>query len=340
MQGFLKQMTRQKRLLPTAGAALVLLAVWLVGAALAAGADGTAHGAWRLRIRDAAVVHGPRVLLGDIAVPAGALGQEQWASMAGMELWQSPPASDKPMVMTRDKLEAALRHYLGEKAALCVLPGRLLLQRGGVALDAAALQRLVVNTLTPLLTGVEGEVKLREFHVPDILFLQDATNTLTVEAVTTPGPGRLSLRLVEAGIDGGTRRSTTASVFVDVWRAMPAAAKPLNRGDVLQPDNVTYVRQNMAFLRGEAWDGRGGPWRMVRPVGTGQVVTMDAIEPQPVVSKGDAVTLMFEGRHVRLQVAAEALDDGGTGQAILVRNLQSKREVYARVRDAGTVVVQ
>lgn len=78
---------------------------------------------------------------------------------------------------------------------------------------------------------------------------------------------------------------------------------------------------------------------MTSPVGEGQVIYAHAVEPIPVIQKGQVITLTYEGRTLKLTVPAESLEDGGIGQVIQVRNMQSKKVVAARVLTADTVVV-
>lgn len=67
---------------------------------------------------------------------------------------------------------------------------------------------------------------------------------------------------------------------------------------------------------------------------------LTSIEPAPVISKGDKVTLVFRSKHLKLTVPVESLEDGGIGQNITVRNLQSKRKIVATVINAQTVQVK
>ena len=103
---------------------------------------------------------------------------------------------------------------------------------------------------------------------------------------------------------------------------------------------ITFVRKNMAYLSGEVWDGRGGPWQVRRPIGLDQVIYAANLEPLPLVRRGETVRLVYEGKNIRLETLAEAMEDGGAGQAIAVKNLESERQVTATVRDSGTVYVR
>lgn len=78
----------------------------------------------------------------------------------------------------------------------------------------------------------------------------------------------------------------------------------------------------------------------VRPMGAGEVIYLSNLEDVPLISRGDTVSLVYEGSFVRLTATAEALADGRAGETIPVRNMQSRREIAAQVVDGGTVVVR
>jgi flagella basal body P-ring formation protein FlgA len=101
---------------------------------------------------------------------------------------------------------------------------------------------------------------------------------------------------------------------------------------------VPFVRMNLALLRGEVWDGRGVPWRLLRPIGLEQAIYRADLGHIPTVRKGSSVTLLYEGKNLRMSVPGEALADGVPGESIPVRNSQSRKQLYGIVRDASTVL--
>ncbi len=329
----------QRVLRATAIVAAVVLTLGAATFAYAAAKPGDTP--WRIAVREAAVVGGDTVTLGEIARPLGPAPEDLWQKLAATKLWPAPEADGRPMAVNRDKLEQALDHYLGDKAQLCLLPNRLVLRRGGTLLSQDALAALVVKTLTPKAKALGGEIAFRDYNLPDNHFLEDATNELDVVPDKDPlEPGRVSFKFVETDLRGETVRQVSASVFLDCFRDVMVAASAIDRDEPLKPEKVTMRRMNAAYLKGEPWDGKGGPWRVTRPVGELQPLYKDELEALPLVRRGEAVELVYEGKFVRLKVLAEALDDAGPGESIRVRNMQSQREVYAKVRDAHTVVVR
>ncbi len=315
------------------------LAVVMAGIVQLAAATDTPP--WRIAIRPAAIVANDTVLLGEIADPAGEIDPSLWQELSAQPLWPAPERQFKPMQITKSRLHAALLAALGdEMAALCSLPSALALQRGGAVLMQDQIAKLAVNALTTQAASLGGEAEFRDFKLPAYIFLSDPANRVDVElAQAGLKPGRVALRFTEMTLDNRPGRKYTGGVLLDIWATVPAAARPLNNGDELTPERITFIRKNLAYLRGDIWDGRGGPWRIRRPIGQSEPIYAENIEGIPMVRRGDKVRLTYVGKNVRLEVPAEALADGGFNASIPVRNLQTKVQVFARVQDAQTVQV-
>lgn len=315
----------------------VCMALVLCGAAAVQAVTGDTG--WRIRLRDAAVVAGPTVLLGEVADPVGEMPAAVWRDLAARPLWPAPVDAGRPMIVNKVRLGEALRAALGATAETCLLPPSMALQRGGAVLREGDLRDIVVRTMTPQLASLGGEASFSDFRLPPYAFLEHPQQKVILEPLQ-PAPGRLSLRFAVLEMDGAVVRRFTGTAFLDVWVTVPCAAQPLNRGDRLDVERVTWIRKNIAHLRAAPWDGRGGPWQLQRPVGAGQVVYNDDVAPNPAVTRGGIVTLLYESPALRLAVQGEALADGMPGETIQVRNLQSRKQVYATVRDGSTVVVR
>jgi flagellar basal body P-ring formation protein FlgA len=316
--------------------AILLLAF----AVLLAATDEVQGGQYLVKVRPAACVQGEKVLLGEIADPLPVLPRVQWERLAATVLWDSPPSGKGPVAIPQARLSGLFHHHLGPLGGAVLVPGTLQLQRGGSVLMGDELERKVVEFLTPSSRALGGEVSYRDFRLPASIFLQGGASIMEIQLSRGFQPGRNGLRLVLRDPYNQKERSFSGSVFVDVWATVACAARPLNRREAVGPAEVTFIRKNLAYLRGPVWDGKGLHMRMTAPVGDGQVLYADALEPMPLVRKGDKVSLVFQGSSIQLYVSAQALNDGGFGESIPVMNLETKRTVQARVHDAQTVVVR
>ncbi len=307
--------------------------------ALAATATARIDADWHIRIREAAVVTGDTVLLGEIADPVGTINPQNWRNFAATPLWPAPPRPGQPMTISNTRLREELTKRLGDIAALTEYPSSLALQRGGGVVLGPQLHTLVVESLTRFAAQKNGEVRFRDVQLPPFVFLRDSRNRVELETPTALTPGQIPVRLREVTPNGELVRRLTGGAFMDQWITVPCAAIPVNRHDSLTPDSITFVKKNLAYLRGELWDGKGGPWRVLRSIGAGSVIYRTDLERVPTLAKGTKVDLIYQGKRLRLTVPAEAMADGKPGEMIPVRNLQSRREVYATVHDEGTVVI-
>ena len=315
------------------GLGLIFLAVY---------AKAEAQPEWRIKIVDAAVVNGPSVLLGEIAEPLGDYPQEEWEQLKNKELWPSPQELGKPMSISKNKLKEQIRGYLGDLERICVYPSSLAMQQGGSILNESDLRGLVVKYLTANLVGLPGEVNFSDIKTPAYIFLSHSQQQVVPSLISKAGAGRMSLRFEVFDIDGTPLRRYTGSAFVDLWVNVPCASIPLNKDDQVDVGKVVFMRKNMAHIRGnveDLWDGRGGPYRVMRSVGAEQVIYTADLSGVPAVRRGKNVNLVYNKGSIKLVVTAQAQDDAGLGESITVRNLQSKKLVSGVVQSSDTVLI-
>jgi flagella basal body P-ring formation protein FlgA len=309
------------------------------GDATPAERESSGETSWRLRVREAVAVPGRTVTLGDIADPLGAMPPDEWRALAAQELWPAPDEAGKPMQINKARLAQALREVLGGISERCIIPNSLIIQRGGLVLREDELHALVVKSLTEPMNALPGVAELQDLRLPSHIFLAHARQQVTLEPVKAV-PGRLSLRFAVQEMDGSVLRRVAATAFLNLWMEVPCAAKPLNKGDALTPDGITFTRMNAARMREIPWDGRGGPWQVLRSIGVGQPLFQGDLAALSAVRKGGIVSLVYEKGNVRMSVQAEILADAEPGAVVAVRNLQSRKQVFAVVRDNGTVVAK
>ncbi len=297
------------------------------------------QGEWRLKVAPAAVTNTDSVLLGDIAAPLGHMDPALWGDLKSRRLWPAPPEEGKHLQINRSRLSQALRQSLGnELAARCILPTSLVIQRGGLVFREDDLRSYVVKSLTPQLSAMPGEAELNEFRLPEYIFLAHSQQRVQLE----PGkltPGRVPLRFAVQEADGTVLRRVSGTVNLTLWITVPAASRPLGKGDALTPEAVTFMRINASQLRDLPWDGHGGPWQVTRSLITGEPILQSDLASQLMVRRGTILSLIYTRGNLRMTTQAEALADGEPGATIPVRNLQTKKQIYATVKDGSTVEI-
>ena len=244
------------------------------------------------------------------------------------------------MQISRSRLSLALRQVLGKDVSgRCILPSSLVIQRGGLLFMEDALRDYVIRSLGPHLAAMPGQAELTDFRLPEYIFLSHSQQRVQLE-VGKLSPGRVTLRFAVQEADGTVIRRISGLANLVLWVTLPAAARPLNKGENLSPDAVTFIRFNASQLRGVPWDGQGGPWQTSRSLTTGEPILQSDLASQLMVRRGDVVKLIFKRGNVYMETHAEALGDGEPGGTIAVRNLQTKKQVYGIVQDGNTVIIR
>ncbi len=294
---------------------------------------------WRLKIYEAAIVRGDKVLLGEIAEPLGTISPEKWQELAKKELWDSPPQLGKAYKISKANLKNALQSALGMYADSCLLPNSLVLQKGGDIVREDTLRQMVVQYLTPQMNKLAGRSELTDFRLPPYIFVSSRSQELVLEKAIVE-PGRIALRFAIQEIDGKVLQRFTGTAFLNVWVDTPAAGKPLAKGDTLYQQDIVYKKVNLAYERADLWDGKGGPWQVIRPLGANEAISTTDLKPLSAIKKGEKITLVYDKGGIHLSVLVEAMEDGALGDTILVRNLDSKKQIYGKVQDQNTVLAK
>ncbi len=154
------------------------------------------------------------------------------------------------------------------------------------------------------------------------------------------GLGRMSF-LITVMADKKPVRRVRVNGWVEIYRNVVCAAKPLRKGHVLTPDDLEVVKKPLSKLRSEplytlkAALGKG----LKRSVRSGEVITPIILQEPVLVKRGSRVTIVAQSGSLFVRVPGIVKEKGAKGQFIKVQNAMSHREILAQVVDTKTVKV-
>jgi len=124
--------------------------------------------------------------------------------------------------------------------------------------------------------------------------------------------------------------------------AVVCAAKPLAPQTAISPDDVHLARRDVTGLAADEFfvsvDQVVG--RLVsRPLGLQEMVTQRHLSNQPIINRGDEVTVVLDDNGLAITTKGVAREPGYPGRSIRMLNPKSKKEFQAQVVDAKTVKV-
>lgn len=134
-------------------------------------------------------------------------------------------------------------------------------------------------------------------------------------------------------------RNMSLRVEVEALADMVVTVRQIDHGSVISAADLALRRQDVALAQGRYLgrieDAAGKKARTTLKANA--VVRNDQLEKVPLIKTGQLVTIVAENERVRITVTGKAKSAGAEGDTITVQNLNSLKELPARVIDAGTV---
>ncbi|MDH4120841.1 MAG: flagellar basal body P-ring formation chaperone FlgA [Deltaproteobacteria bacterium] len=148
-------------------------------------------------------------------------------------------------------------------------------------------------------------------------------------------PGGDRSYLVEAVVAGRVEWRQPVRVRQQIHQTVAVAARPVRLGDILQPADITQKRVVVRALPAGAryitnlTEAVGQ--KALAPLAEGTPLQTTMVEKPMTVKEGSKVTLVYETPNLLLSVPGVALSNGGPGDFIPARNLESGKVVYGVV---------
>ncbi len=150
-----------------------------------------------------------------------------------------------------------------------------------------------------------------------------------------------SVLRVGIDVDGQTQRTMSVTADVRIWRPVLVASHMIRPGEEVGPESYELVERDVTQVRGKYYVDslmlEGMQTR--RTLSMGDVITDQHLQKIPVVKRGDAIQLIARADRMSMSTAGEALQDGGVGDRIRVKNSDSGKVIYGHVLEGGIIQV-
>ncbi|MFM8983075.1 MAG: flagellar basal body P-ring formation chaperone FlgA [Spartobacteria bacterium] len=230
-----------------------------------------------------------------------------------------------------------LLHSASEPAAPTVVTSV-----GGYQLGEAQVLDALQRELTVSL-GLRGDLKL-QFVEPwtPVEIKNDKDWSIVVDGIPKTGltanfPVRFSLDVAGKKI-GIWQMHVKAQMIEPVW----VSTRRLERGESINPavaalKEVDVLNANKEVLTA---NDKLDYYEVAHSVAADQVISRADITPRHIVRRGKVVDVVVNDGGINITMKAMALADGGVGETIGVRNMDSKKDFQAQVVGSNTVQVK
>jgi len=229
-------------------------------------------------------------------------------------------------------------------AVLFILSGGKTAVAGAGVLDAGYFNKIFVEVVQKNAPWSATELAVENFSVrPETL----AVPAGKLSYVLLDGPsqptylGRKGVNLqilVDGKVAGEVRMSGDLQLYGDVV----CLKQNLARHAVLSVGDLEVVRRNISSLGPDLISSpqQAIGQRLRSSLRAGGILYSSNLEPPPLVARGDLVTILAESDRFTITVPGEVRGSAAKGEMVKVKNLMSRKEIFARVVSAETVKVE
>jgi len=263
------------------------------------------------------------------------------SDLASLEICPAP-LPGKKTIITRSRLLLLLRsqqvkagdvHFSGAKETVVI--------RDAQTVTAKRIRRVVREYLEKEVPWRSDEVEIGRITVPRNLLLP--AGKIAWQVVPQPHTdflGNTPLRVILSA--SGEKKEIWVNVDIRVYVPVVTARHPIARLSEIDANDVAVERKNLAGMHSDYFssikDLVGTRSRSF--IRVGEPIRKNQVEIPPVVRRGDLVTLEVENSLLRIIARGKVLENGIPGALVRVQNIASKKEVYGKVVDAGTVRIE
>ncbi|KQP58121.1 flagellar biosynthesis protein FlgA [Methylobacterium sp. Leaf399] len=284
----------------------------------------------RLRLRGDVTAKGDVLMLGDLLEGAG-------AEAARHPLFRAPALGASGTIQARRIAEAVARLGLGEIET----GGRVqvAVQRAARRVGATEIEAAIKRALESGYGLESRSLALRlDGESPVLLAPLDLDGQATAMDLTYDP----RLKRVAALITLGDRQASlrVSGQIVEI-REVVVLGRALNRGEAVTAADVAIERRPREATPADAQAGTANLFGQValRTLGAGAVLRSGDVAPPDLVTRGEAVTLVFDSPGLNLSLRGLANESGKLGGMVGVTNPISKKVVTGTVIGPGRVSV-
>ena len=159
-------------------------------------------------------------------------------------------------------------------------------------------------------------------------------------ASSRPLRGPTVLR-VGIDVDGKTQRMMSVTADIRHMRPVLIACRMLQRGEALVEEMFELDERDITALRHDYFSEpamlQGLQTR--RSLAVGSILTGNHIEAIPIVRRGDEVQLIARTSRLSVSALGLAMQNGGVGERIRVKNSDSGKILYGQILDSYTIQI-
>ncbi len=290
----------------------------------------------KIVVRETSLVQGNKILLGEVArIESGPFLKE---SLQTMVLGNSPKPG-KIKQLNKNRLVSLIQSQPGlPENILIEVPGKIYVKRDSQQISPQKVREQVDVFLAEYFT--DREYELEQLVVKEFGLYPQGGVDLVISQTRIDKKGKLSL-VVEVLIEGNLEDRIRISGKVAVFENILCAVRDLPKEKLISREDVYFVRKNLFSLRGDVvFESQAAEGKLLKKsVKKDDYIKFSSLEENPLIQKGDIVTLVARTQNLLIVTTGISQEDGYADKLIKVENIKSGKIVRGIVKEHSTVEV-
>ncbi len=253
----------------------------------------------------------------------------------------SAPAPGQSKQLQAASIIAALRNHPEVKGVHWLGSPVISVLRKSIVIEQNRLQQIIADFLAAQADELPaGEIRFTAYNSPSQLVLPYGEVTWKVTP-SRPDILQSSIFSIYFHVDGEPVQNCTVRGKMELFTDVVTTTGTIRRGDRIQADQVELAEKNILLLdhpHTRVQDVIGMVANRTLPAGR-PLRDGDCTAP-PVVSEGQYVKIIAQKGHLHISANGIAKSSGGSGEVIRVKNINSNKLIYAKVKEPGIVSVE
>jgi len=254
----------------------------------------------------------------------------------------SSPLPGKTKIISRQHINLRLKQNDIPLDNISFNPqGSVKAERSSTVISKEKIKRIVRDYITKNLIHSDRKIIIKNIYVKKDVVLPEGNIVYQVAGLKNKKLSGIMNLPVIFEVNGGYKKKIFTRVDIECFSEVIVAKRPLPRNKIISIDDIDIVEMDVAKLplnvivSSEDIIGK----RTKRKIDSKTVLRKDLVEFPPAVNRGDVVTIIAESVCLKISARGRIKKKGHIGEIVKVENMDSRKEIYAKVIDAYTVTV-
>ena len=232
------------------------------------------------------------------------------------------------------------RYFFYLFVAGCIFWGNGSAWAANKVLDVSYFKEIFTDLVKRDVPWQEKDLVVENFSVmPEKLVVPEGRLSYSLQSILHPRYlGKKVVRLLMKA-NGRAAGAVKMTGDLQLYGEVVCLKRNLSRHEILVASDLEVVRRNISSLGADliTVPEEAVGQRLRSSLRAGSVLTRYYLEPPPLVERGDLVTITVQSDRFTISAPGEVRGTATKGEMVKVKNLMSRKEIFARVVSSETV---